>query len=192
MNALRKCIVVSGLACCFVVSSLAAEAPAVKNPASTPKSVVLARGKYLVTIGGCHDCHTPKLIAEKGPVLDTKRLLSGFPSTEMVPTVPGGVIGPKAWGGLFTNDLTGWAGPWGVSLASNITPDKETGIGTWRKETFIKTLRTGKTPGGRPILPPMPWESIAQMRDEDLKDMFTYLMSLPPIRNMVPAPIPPK
>jgi hypothetical protein len=38
----------------------------------------------------------------------------------------------------------------------------------------------------------MPWESIAQMRDEDLKDMFTYLMSLPPIRNMVPAPIPPK
>jgi len=192
MNTLRKIIGVSGLACCLVATSLAAEPSVAKDPASTPKSGTLARGKYLVTLGGCHDCHTPKLMTGKGPALDTERLLSGFPSSEKVPAVPEGVIGPKSWGGLFTNDLTGWAGPWGISFASNLTPDKETGIGAWTEKTFIKTLRTGKTPGGRPILPPMPWESIQQASDKDLKAMFAYLMSLAPVRNMVPAPAPPK
>jgi hypothetical protein len=192
MNTLRKILGVPVLVCCFVAGSMAAESPAVKDPASTPASATLARGKYMVTFGGCHDCHTPKVMTEKGPVLDTKRLLSGFPSSEKVPAVPEGVIGPKSWGGLCTNDLTGWAGPWGISFASNLTPDKETGIGAWTEETFIKVLRTGKTPGGRPILPPMPWEGIRQASDKDLKAMFAYLMSLPPVRNMVPTPVPPK
>jgi mono/diheme cytochrome c family protein len=129
MNTLWKFIGVSGLACGLVATSLAAEPPVVQDPASKPKSVTLARGKFLVTLGGCHDCHTPKRMTEKGPALDTKRLLSGFPSSENAPAVPEGVIGPKTWGGLFTNDLTGWAGPWGISFASNLTPDKETGIG---------------------------------------------------------------
>jgi len=164
----------------------------VKATASKPVSATVARGKFLITLGGCHDCHTPKLMTDKGPALDTKRLLSGFPSSEKVPAVPEGVIGPKSWGGLFTNDLAGWAGPWGISFASNITPDKETGIGAWTEKTFIKVLRTGKTPGGRLLLPPMPWESIRQANDKDLKAMFAYLMSLPPVRNMVPSPIPPK
>lgn len=192
MNMLRNFLVVPVLACCFVASSLAAEPPVVKETASKPISATLARGKYLITLGGCHDCHTPKLMTEKGPALDTKRLLAGFPSSDKVPTIPEGVIGPKSWGGLFTNDLTGWAGPWGISFASNLTPDKETGIGAWTEKTFIKTLRTGKTPGGRPILPPMPWEEIQQMSDKDLKAIFAHLMSLPSVRNMVPAPIPPK
>jgi len=192
MNTLRKFIGVSGLACCLVVTSLAAEPPVAKDPASTPESATLARGKYLIALGGCHDCHTPKRMTEKGPALDTKRLLSGFPSSEKAPAIPEGVIGPKSWGGLFTNDGTGWAGPWGISFASNLTPDKETGIGAWKEETFIKTLRAGKTPGGRPMLPPMPWEGIRQASDKDLKAMFAYLMSLPPVRNMAPSPIPAK
>jgi len=192
MNTLRKFIGVSGLACCLVVTSLAAEPPVAKDAASTSKSATLARGKYLIALGGCHDCHTSKRMTEKGPALDTKRLLSGFPSSEKAPAIPEGVIGPKSWGGLFTNDGTGWAGPWGISFASNLTPDKETGIGAWKEETFTKTLRTGKTPGGRPMLPPMPWEGIRQASDKDLKAMFAYLMSLPPVRNMAPTPIPPK
>jgi len=192
MNTLRNFLVVPVLACCFVASALAAEPPVVKETAPKPVSAAVARGKYLITLGGCHDCHTPKLMTGKGPALDTKRLLSGFPSSQKVPAIPEGVIGPNSWGGLCTNDLTGWAGPWGVSFASNLTPDKETGIGAWTEEKFITTLRTGKTPGGRPILPPMPWESIQQASDKDLKAMFAYLMSLPPVRNMVPAPVPPK
>jgi hypothetical protein len=192
MNTLWKIIGVFGLACCLVGISPAAEHPVVKDPASPPTSITVARGKYLVTLGGCHDCHTPKVMTEKGPALDSTRLLSGFPSSEKAPAVPEGVIGPKSWGGLFTNGLTGWAGPWGISFASNITPDKETGIGAWTEKTFIKTLRTGKTPGGRPLLPPMPWESIRQANDKDLKSMFAYIKSLPSVRNMVPSPVPPK
>ena len=192
MNTLRNFLVVPVLACCFVASALAAEPPVVKETAPKPVSAAVARGKYLITLGGCHDCHTPKLMTGKGPALDTKRLLSGFPSSQKVPAIPEGVIGPNSWGGLCTNDLTGWAGPWGVSFGSNLTPDKETGIGAWTEKTFITTLRTGKSPGGRPILPPMPWESIQQASDRDLKAMFAYLMSLPPVRNMVPAPVPPK
>ena len=192
MNTLRNFLVVPVLACCFVASALAAEPPVVKETAPKPVSAAVARGKYLITLGGCHDCHTPKLMTGKGPALDTKRLLSGFPSSQKVPAIPEGVIGPNSWGGLCTNDLTGWAGPWGVSFASNLTPDKETGIGAWTEKTFIETLRTGKTPGGRPMLPPMPWEGIRQASDKDLKAMFAYLMSLPPVRNMVPAPVPPK
>lgn len=192
MNTLWKFISVSGLACFLVASSPAAEPPVMKNPAPTPKSVALARGKYLVTFGGCHDCHTPKIMTGTGPAPDTKRLLAGSPSSEKAPAIPEGVIGPKSWGGLFTNDMTGWAGPWGISFASNLTPDKETGIGAWTEKTFIKTLRSGKTPAGRSLLPPMPWEEIQHANDKDLKAIFAYLMSLPPVRNMVPAPIPPK
>ena len=175
-----KFICVLGLACSLVANSVAAEPPAVKAPASKPKPAVLARGKYLVAFGGCNDCHSPKVMTAKGPVVDTNRLLSGFPSSAMTPAVPEGVIGPKSWGGLFTGDLTGWAGPWGISYSSNLTPDKETGIGAWTEKSFIETLRTGKTPGGRAILPPMPWEEFRQASDKDLKAVFAYLMSLPP------------
>jgi hypothetical protein len=57
---------------------------------------------------------------------------------------------------------------------------------------FIKALRTGKHQGeGRPILPPMPWEQYTQMREEDLKAVWAFLQTLPPIQNAVPEPLPP-
>ena len=193
MNTLRKFIGVAGLVCWIVASSPAAEPPVAKDPASTPESVTLARGRYLVTLGGCHDCHTPKLMTDKGPALDTKRLLSGFPSSEKAPAVPEGVIGPKSWGGLFTNDLTGWAGPWGISFASNLTPDKETGIGAWTGKNVHQDPSDGKDTRWSPHrCRRCPGRSIQQASDKDLKAMFAYLMSLPPVRNMVPAPVPPK
>jgi len=67
--------------------------------------------------------------------------------------------------------LTAWAGPWGVSFAINLTPDKETGIAEWSEALFIQALRTGKHQGqtnGRDILPPMPWEFFKSMTDEDI------------------------
>jgi hypothetical protein len=89
--------------------------------------------------------------------------------------------------------MTTWAGPWGVSFAANITPDKATGIGAWTEAAFINSIRTGKHKGAlRDILPPMPWQNMAKMTDEDLKSMFAYLMSIKPIQNKVPDPIPPK
>jgi hypothetical protein len=90
--------------------------------------------------------------------------------------------------------LTAWAGPWGVSFGTNLTPDKETGIGEWTEEAFMQAMRTGKhqgQPNGRDILPPMPWQSIAQMTDEDLKMVWAYLRSIPPVKNQVPLPVPP-
>ena len=94
----------------------------------------------------------------------------------------------------MTNDeLTAWAGPWGVSFAANLTPDKATGLGTWTADQFIKSMRTGKHMGvGRPILPPMPVQNFAALSDADLTALFAYLRSIKPIPNQVPAPLPPK
>ena len=160
---------------------------------STQKKRTIARGEYLVTITGCHDCHTPLKMGARGPERDMTRMLSGHPESLKMPPPPV-MKGPWAWAGAPT--LTAFAGPWGVSYAINLTPDEVTGIGIWNEALFIKTLRTGRHWGtSRPILPPMPWENLAKMTDEDLKAMYAYLRSIPPIRNQVPdaivAPAPP-
>ncbi len=151
------------------------------------------RGEYLVNFGGCSDCHTPKTMSPDGPIADRTRLLSGHPADAKLPPVPGGVIGPDKWGAIAVNDLTAWAGPWGISFAANLTPDKNTGLGGWTAEQFIKTMRTGKHLGlGRPLLPPMPWFDLAVLTDGDLRAVFAYLQSLKPIENQVPPPVAPK
>jgi hypothetical protein len=94
---------------------------------------------------------------------------------------------------VTNNHLSTWFGPWGVSFSANLTPDKATGLGSWTEEMFMKAIRTGKHQGeGRPILPPMPWQDLRQMTDEDLKAVFAFLQSIPPIVNAVPDPIPPE
>ena len=154
---------------------------------------LIKRGEYLVGYGGCGDCHTPKLFTSQGPEPDPNRLLSGHPSDATLPEIPQEVIGQEKWGALVTNDLTAWFGPWGVSFASNLTPDINTGIGGWTEELFIKTMRTGKHFGvGREILPPMPWPTLAGLTDEDLGAIFAYLKSIKAIENLVPQPIPPR
>ena len=154
---------------------------------------LVKRGAYLVGYGGCNDCHTPKLVTPKGPEPDPNRLLSGHPSTEKLPEIPPGIIGPEKWGALTNNDLTAWVGPWGVSFAANLTPDIRTGLGGWTEELFIKTMRTGKHLGvGREILPPMPWYTLAVLTDGDLGAIFAYLGSIEPIENEVPQPVSPQ
>jgi hypothetical protein len=161
-------------------------------PAAAPTQSPAERGKYLVTTSLCDDCHSPKTFGPQGPETDMSRRLSGHPAADKLPPVPAGVLGPDKWGAVGSNDFTAWAGPWGTSFTANLTPDKATGIGSWTEEMFIKALRTGKHQGeGRPILPPMPWPNIAQMTDADLKAVFAYLQTLPPIQNAVPEPIPP-
>jgi mono/diheme cytochrome c family protein len=167
--------------------------PACSPRERTPDGDVdpVARGTYLAILGGCHDCHTPKLFTATGPVRDTSRLLSGHPADSKIPSIPPDVLGAERWGALVTGDLTAWAGPWGVSFTANLTPDPS-GLGGWTVEQFIQTMRTGKHLGvGRPILPPMPWYDIGQLTDEDLRALFAYLRSLKPIQNAVPQPIPP-
>ena len=147
------------------------------------------RGAYLVNIGGCNDCHTPKVMTDQGPAPDLSRLLSGQPADEKIPAVPMGVFAPDKWGAMCNNNMTAWAGPWGISYAANLTPDQVTGIGAWNEEVFIQAMRNGKHMGaGRPILPPMPWQNIGKLDDSELKAIFAYLKSIKPIENMVPPP----
>jgi len=153
------------------------------------------RGKYLVTVGGCNDCHTPKVMSPEGiPMEDTTRVLSGQPHDAPYPTWSPQDMQQRNALALSSSSFTAWAGPWGVSFTANLTPDKETGLGEWTEEAFIQALRTGKhqgQPDGRDILPPMPWFNFRQMSDSDLKAVWAYLRSLPPIHNEVPTPIPP-
>ena len=147
------------------------------------------RGKYLVTFGSCHDCHTPFKVGPKGPEPDMTRALSGHPGDLVMPPPP---AVNEAWVFAGSGTNTAWAGPWGVSFTANLTSDKETGLGNWTEEMFVMALRTGRHEGkGRPILPPMPWKFVGSLTDEDLRAVFAYLQSVPPIRNKVPAPIDP-
>ncbi len=161
--------------------------------AATPPQNPVDRGRYLVTTSACHDCHTPKTFTTPLPQPDMSRALSGHPASERVGPVPGGLIAPEGWGALANNHFTAWAGAWGVSFARNLTPDMATGLGSWTEEMFIKSIRLGKHQGeGRPLLPPMPWPMYMEMTDEDLKAIFAYLRTVPPIQNAVPDPIPPE
>ena len=157
------------------------------------KDELIARGKYLVTVSGCNDCHSPKIMTPMGPIPDTTRLMSGYPSEKGIPTLSEFLAKDQSWVKM-SQDVTAFAGPWGMTFGANLTPDEATGIGNWTEEVFVKTIRTGKhlgQEGGRPVMPPMPWYMIAKMTDEDLSSMYQYLMSLPAISNRVPAPIPP-
>jgi len=148
------------------------------------------RGKYLVTAMGCNDCHTPWKLGEKGPEPDMTRMLSGHPEGMKLPPPPALPAGP--WGITAALTMTAWSGPWGVSHTTNLTPDPETGLGALSEENFVQSIRTGKHLGaGRDILPPMPWPMYRNLSDEDLKAIFAYLKSIPPIKNKVPDPVPP-
>ena len=173
------------LALCLLLQPACSQAEEEKTSQS---DLFLERGRYLVTISGCHDCHTPKVFAEKGPVLDETRLLSGHPEDASLPEVDLSSVGPDGWI-LFNNHLTAAIGPWGISFAANLTPDKETGMGRWTAEAFIESMRTGLHWGaGPPILPPMPWMNWVEAEEEDLRAVFAYLQTLEPISNEVPLP----
>lgn len=148
-------------------------------------------GEHLVTITGCNDCHTPKIMTPQGPALDSTLWLSGHPAQMPPPDVDRKEMEKN--GIVLTNMLTAWVGPWGISYAQNLTSDP-TGIGNWKEEQFIYALREGKFQGMaglRDLLPPMPWQMFKHMTDDELKAVFAYLKSTKPIENIVPPPVPP-
>lgn len=163
-------------------------AAAPQNAKSDPKRV--PRGEYLVRTMGCHDCHTPHKLGPKGPERDMSRALTGHPENLKMPAAPKLGDGPWVWVGSGT--MTAFAGPWGVSFTANLTPDPETGLGKWTEEMFMSAMRSGRHEGkGRPILPPMPYFVVAELTDDDMRSLFAYLQSLPPVKNRVPQPIDP-
>ena len=148
----------------------------------------IARGRYLVTIASCNDCHTPFKMGPEGPEPDMSRMLSGHPEGLVVPSLKEPL--PEGLGFVGSATNTAFIGPWGISYSFNLTPDDNTGIGIWSEDIFVSTLRTGRHWGvSRPILPPMPWQFIGQMTDDDLKAVYAYLRTIPPIHNRVPEAI---
>lgn len=170
-----------------VMAAIAAgSALAAQNRQQKGEAARVERGRYLATVAGCNDCHTPWRLNQTlhMPERDWSRMLSGHPtgapdpSSDLKPSDMA-VIGPT---------MTSFRMPFGVVYAANLTPDKATGLGEWTEEMFVGALRKGTHMGGdgRVILPPMPWELIGQMSDDDLKAVFAYLKTVPAIHNDVP------
>lgn len=142
-------------------------------------------GEHLIQITGCNDCHTPKKMGAHGPEPDMSLMLSGHPAN--MPAPPIDQKDAAAKGLAATQTLTAWTGPWGTSFAGNITSDS-TGIGTWTEAQFMKAVREGKykgLDGTRSLLPPMPWQNFVFFTDDEIKAMFAYLKSTPPVHNVV-------
>jgi mono/diheme cytochrome c family protein len=131
--------------------------------AASAADAQVERGKYLVTLGGCGDCHTPGTFLGRP---DTARLLGG---SDVGFAIPGA----------------------GVFVGRNLTPDKETGLGGWTSEQIVKAITTGKRPDGRVLAPIMPWSALAQLTSADVQAIAAYLKSIPPVNNAVPGPFGP-
>jgi mono/diheme cytochrome c family protein len=183
-------------AACLSACSLGGESTASAAPAAAVASVattvpdLVQRGEHLVLTAACHDCHTPLKMGANGPEPDLSRMLSGHPEAAGTPAAPK-ASGP--WIVAATGTNTSWAGPWGVSRTANLTPDNETGLGAWTEEQFIATFKTGRHQGrGREILPPMPIPAYRNFSVDELKSIFAYLRTIPPVKNRVPDPTPPQ
>lgn len=121
------------------------------------------RGKYLTSIIPCTDCHTPGTFLGKP---DKSRYLAG---SEVGFEIPG----------------------LGVFVGPNLTPDKETGLGTWTWEQIADAITTGKRPDGRMLAPAMPVDSFKHLTRADALAIAAYLKALPAIKNKVPGPFGP-
>ena len=143
-------------------------------------------GERLVFLGGCNDCHTPKKMGPNGLELDMTLMLSGNPAQLPAPDFDPKEAAKK--GLIVTQTFTSWTGPWGTTYAANITSDS-TGIGAWTEQQFLKCLHEKKwkgLDGTRPLMPPMSLMPATEMNDDELKAIFAYLKSTPPIKNVIP------
>ncbi len=130
--------------------------PPVGHVPSPPRNEPAVYGAYLGNMGHCLLCHTP--LDAKGQPDVAHRLGAG-----------GRVL----------------RGVFGQVVTSNITPDKETGIGAWTDVQLSKALTTGERPDGRHLQSPMPVAYLARMNLEDIAALITWLRSLPPVANKI-------
>lgn len=145
----------AGVACLLLGASL--------HGAAAASKAQIARGKYLTTIMGCTDCHTP-----------------------------GSFLGHPDMSKFLGGSDVGFAIPgMGVFVGANLTPDKETGLGKWTTQQIITAFTTGRTPQGRILAPIMPYEDFKSLTKADAVAIAAYLQSLPPVNHAVPGPFGP-
>ena len=142
-------------------AALTAEAPAAQAPAAEVARIPdgpdpLTHGRYLVeTVAGCGNCHTPHL--------------------------PDGSLDESmAFAGAFVIEE-----PVFKAYAKNITPDMETGIGSWSEDDIVNAIRNGQRPDGTYYGPPMSFGWYRNMSDTDAYAIAAYLKTVRPIRNEV-------
>ena len=121
------------------------------------------KGKYLVTIGGCLGCHTP---------LDAVK-----PAFKKDSLFAGGQLSNKPGNNFKVN-------------SANITPDTATGIGSWTEEVFLAKFQHYRSKEAFDYQPgkynsEMPWTIFANMKDDDIRNIYRYLRTIKPIRNKV-------
>ena len=76
--------------------------------------------------------------------------------------------------------------PFGTLYSTNITPDRETGIGTWRVEDLRRALHEGVAADGSRLFPAFPYPSYTKVADADVADLYAYLRTIPPIKATAP------
>ena len=150
------------LSSAFLLASACLAMPLHQANAGDKQAV--ARGKYLVTVASCSDCHTPGNFFGKP---DMTKFLGGSDVGFAIP------------------DL-------GVFVGPNLTPDKATGLGDWTPAQIVTALTKGVTPEGRKLAPIMPWHNYANLTKSDALAIAAYLKSLPPVSHQVPGPFGPK
>ena len=129
----------------------------ISAPVAAQSPDLVKRGEYLVNgPGNCGNCHTVR-----GP--------------DLMP-------GPRFLAGGQKFDSPAY----GLAYSRNITPDRETGIGTWTEEQIMRAVRGGITKEGNKIGEPMPIENLNQMSLADARAIAAYLRTIPAIRNEVP------
>ena len=148
----------------------------------------VSEGEVLVMEARCNFCHTPELTE------DDKyfgKILFGHPYDKKLPDLPNVPVGSQQWMEFVSNlDSTVWIAGNKVVFSANITPDIETGIGSWSKDDFINTIRTGMHPGWKKkVNKPMPWLDYAKLSNDQLTSIYSYLMSQQPVHNKVPEPV---
>lgn len=167
-----------------VVRASGASSPATIVRVADDRAALIERGRYLLAAAGCTDCHTPH--DQKGEPIGGM-FLAGHPQDAPLPEWDPSLLSRHAVATIAPT-MTAFAGPFGVSVAPNLTPDLETGIGTMTADDLIKSWRTGTHwKESRAILPPMPAPAFATLRDEDIRAIHACLMALPPIKNKAPA-----
>ena len=147
----------------FLSSALLLAALTVPLHAANAADAQVARGKYLVGLMSCTDCHTPGHFLGKE---DATKYLGGSDVGFAIP-------------GL------------GVFVGPNLTPDKDTGLGNWTPAQIVTALTKGETPEGRILAPPMPWRNYANITKADALAIAAYLKTLPPQSHQVPGPFGP-
>jgi mono/diheme cytochrome c family protein len=126
--------------------------------ASAQATETIDRGEYLATIMDCGSCHTAGALAgQPNPALHLAGSSIGF-------------------------ELPGL----GIFYPPNLTPDHETGLGSWTEADIVKVLRTGIRPDGRELAPVMPWRSYSKLSESDMRALAGYLKNLKPVSNPVP------